>query len=98
MTFKRGTINIGLKETIKQEVISSGFCSGWRAKDIKDFELLRYSASARKIEWISFMIDNGGFYGKSGRVRSKHRLSECLVNADERMREVIKKYSYIIKL
>jgi hypothetical protein len=69
MTFTRGTINISLKERIEHAAISSGFCSSRRAEDIEDFELLRYSASARKGEWISFRIDNGGFYGKKGRER-----------------------------
>ncbi|MBN2864130.1 MAG: hypothetical protein JXN62_13265 [Bacteroidales bacterium] len=35
---------------------------------------------------------------KGIRLSSRQKLAECLVEADERMKEIIKKYSYIMKL
>jgi hypothetical protein len=46
-----------------------------------------YLAIVRKhYEMAELLLSNGV------RVRSKHRLAECLVNADERMREIIRAY------
>jgi hypothetical protein len=73
MTFKRGTINVGLKETIKQESIDSGFYPDRRAEDLEDIELVRYVAAAGRTDWFDFLIAGGDLLGRTGKVKKAFR-------------------------
>ena len=54
MTFIRGTINAGLREALKQEVIKEEFNHPRPDNDFIDIEFLRYVSSAEKSEWFEF--------------------------------------------
>ena len=78
MTFKREpltreTLNIGTRELIKQDVINAGFYHYRDNADFSDIELLRYVSSAGKADWFEFLIDNGDFFTKNGKIKKDLR-------------------------
>jgi hypothetical protein len=86
MTFTRGTINLGLKEVIRQEAAGSGRFPGRRAEDLGDADLFIYSARREKSEWLCWLVDNGDFYGKRGAIKRecKRTFEEALFSAVDR--------------
>ena len=83
MTFIRGSINLGIRELIKQAVIEAGFYRYEDTSDLTDIKLLRYVSSAGKEEWFDFLIKNGDFFDQKGRIRKEFagQFDECIIFA-----------------
>lgn len=71
MTFRRGTINIGIRESIRQEAAASGFFSGKKPEDITDSDLLAYVVSRHNRTWLLWLAENGDLYGKRGAIKKE---------------------------
>jgi len=83
MTFTRGTINLGIRELIKQAVIEAGFYRYEDTSDLTDIKLLRYASSAGKEEWFDFLIKNGDFFDAKGKIKKEYagQIDECIIFA-----------------
>ena len=83
MTFKRGTINLGIRELINQAVIEAGFYRYEDTSDLTDIKLLRYVSSAGKEEWFDFLIKNGDFFDPKGKIKKEFsgQFDECIIFA-----------------
>ena len=56
MNFNRGTINIGLRETIRSEAAASGLFGERRAEDLEDIDLMKFTAFAGRQDWFEWLL------------------------------------------
>src|SRR5690606_1309700 len=104
MKFARGATGIGIKDVIRQEAADSWKFPGIRAEDLKNIDNRKYSARKpmgkgakliylpgtrlsltvmkRRYEMAELLLSKGI------RINSSHKLAECLVQADERMKRI----------
>ena len=73
MEFTRGNINIGLKETIREQAAASGLFNERHAEDLEDIDLLKYAAAAGKQEWFAWLLENCSFYNTRGNIKKDLR-------------------------